>query len=94
MTTTAAAGTSDGSGTRVVLYSRDGCHLCDSAREVVRAEAEHAGVGWVEVDVDSDAALAADYGDWVPVVEVDGVRQGYFRIDAARLRRVLAAPLA
>jgi len=80
---------------RVVLYSRTGCHLCDEARALVVAEAEHAGVMWREVDVDRDAAdgrdLVAEYGELVPVVEVDGVRQGYWRIDQARLRRALAA---
>jgi len=79
---------------RVVLYSRAGCHLCEDARAVVAAEAERAGTTWREVDVDRDVEPGRDlsqYGDLVPVVEVDGVRQGYWRIEAARLRRALAA---
>lgn len=84
---------------RVVLYGRAGCHLCDEARALVAAVCAESGTGWREVDVDApDAAplpggepVREAYGDLVPVVEVDGVRQGYWRIDAERVRRVLAA---
>ena len=79
--------------TRVVLYGRAGCHLCDEAREVVRAVCAESGDEWTEVDIDAGPHdgrdLVADLGELVPVVEVDGVQQGYWRIDAARLRRTL-----
>ncbi|WP_324649493.1 glutaredoxin family protein [Georgenia sp. H159] len=75
---------------RVVLYSRAGCHLCDEARDVVVVECERADAGWDEVDVDADLGLQARYGEYVPVVEVDGVVQGYWQIDAGRLRSALA----
>ncbi|WP_315095827.1 glutaredoxin family protein [uncultured Cellulomonas sp.] len=79
--------------TRVVLFGRDGCHLCDEAREVVRAVCAETGADWSEVDIDTGSVpgtdLVDELGELVPVVEVDGVRQGYWRIDAARLRRAL-----
>ena len=79
--------------TRVVLFGRAGCHLCDEAREVVRTVCAETGTGWTEVDIDTDSTpdrdLAAELGELVPVVEVDGVQQGYWRIDANRLRRTL-----
>jgi len=74
-----------------VLYARRGCHLCDEARTVVAAVAAERGAAWREVDVD-DAGLADRYGELVPVVEVDGVRVGYWQIDADRVRDALAAP--
>ncbi|GAA2720193.1 glutaredoxin family protein [Cellulomonas aerilata] len=82
---------------RVVLYGRAGCHLCDTAREVVREVAADAGETWTEVDVDAAAAhdggaLQREYGEQVPVVTVDGVPRGFWRIDAGRLRKALAAP--
>ena len=76
---------------RLVLYGRAGCHLCDEARDVVAAVAAEAAVGWAEIDVADDAELAERYAELVPVVTVDGVQQGYWRIDPARLRRALAA---
>lgn len=74
---------------RVVLYVRSGCHLCEDARAVVSEVAAEAGAPWAEVDIDA-AELTTTYGELVPVVTVDGVRQGYWRLDAGRLRRALA----
>lgn len=83
--------TTDPAPARAVLYARRGCHLCDEARTVVAAVAAERGAAWREVDVD-DAGLADRYGELVPVVEVDGVRVGYWQIDADRVRDALAAP--
>lgn len=81
--------------TRVLLYGRTGCHLCDDAREVVRAVCEETGTAWAEVDIEAGPYegrdLVDELGELIPVVEVDGVQQGYWRIDAARLRRTLTA---
>lgn len=74
---------------RVILFSRTDCHLCAAARDVVTAESERAGARWHEVDVDADPQLQARYGEYVPVVEVDGVVQGFWEIDAPRLRTAL-----
>jgi len=79
-------------GARVVLFTRTGCHLCDAAREVVARVCESAGQQWREVDIDGDAGLADRYGEYVPVVEVDGVQQGFWHVDGDRLARRLAAP--
>ncbi len=78
---------------RVVLYVREGCHLCEAARDVVVPLAAEVGTRVREVDIDTgpDAAELTDrYGELVPVVTVDGVQQGYWRIDAGRVRRALA----
>ena len=87
---------------RVVLYGRSGCHLCADAREVVRAVASRTGAGVREVDVDAPGpgegpggrpgALAAQYGELVPVVLVDGVQHAVYHVDAARLEAVLLRP--
>jgi len=75
---------------RVVLYVREGCHLCEDARAVVVEACAEAGERYVEQDVDADPALREEYGELVPVVTVDGVRQGYWRLDGERVRRALA----
>ncbi len=77
---------------RVVLFVRDGCHLCEMASDVVAAAVAGTGAGWREVDIDTaadSATLTERYGELVPVVTVDGVQQGYWRLDADRLRRAL-----
>ena len=99
---TPAAAPPPGHPARVVLFGRASCHLCTEARDLVAQVCAETGESWSEVDVDAPDAPALpsgrsvfdEYSELVPVVEVDGVRQGYWRIDAARLRRVLmAAPV-
>jgi glutaredoxin len=75
---------------RITLIGREGCHLCDDAREVVRRVADDTGVGWVEVFVDADPDLLRRYSDQVPVVLVDGAQHDFWRVDETRLRRALS----
>ncbi len=57
---------------RVVMYTRDGCHLCEDAWALLRREQARHGFTLEAVDVDADAALRERYGTEVPVVEVNG----------------------
>lgn len=75
--------------TRVLLLTREGCHLCDDARAVVESVCAETGEKWREVDIDGDDALRAQYSDLVPVVAVDGVEAGYWRIKAHVVRAAL-----
>ncbi len=74
---------------RVTLLSKPGCHLCDDARVVVETVAAQLGVGWVEVDITTDADLHARWWEQIPVTLVDGVQHDFWRVDADRLRAAL-----
>lgn len=74
----------------MVVFTRQDCHLCDEALEVVTRVCGDLGASWSTVDVDTSDELRAEYGEHVPVVEVDGVQQAFWRVDEARLRRALA----
>jgi hypothetical protein len=74
---------------RVVLVGRQGCHLCDEARLVVRRVTAETGTAWTEVDVDADPELLRQYSDQVPVVLVDGRQHDFWRVDEVRLRAAL-----
>lgn len=76
---------------RVVLFTREGCHLCEAARVLVAEEAARVGATWTEIDVADDPAAEEAHGDLVPVVFVDGVRRGILRLDPVRVRRALEA---
>jgi hypothetical protein len=76
---------------RVVLYSAEGCHLCDRAREQLHALRDELGFGLDEVAIDGDAALEARYREWIPVVEVDGERACTYYVQPEPFRRKLAA---
>ena len=78
----------------VVFYSAAGCHLCDRARATVRAAQEELGFELREVDITGDAELEARYREWLPVVEIGGVRAFVYYVDPGALRRKLAAQTA
>jgi hypothetical protein len=56
--------------------------------EGVRAEAPFE---LERVDITGDAELEARYREWLPVVEVDGVRKFVYHVPAGALRRLLEA---
>jgi hypothetical protein len=74
---------------RVVVYTRVDCHLCEVAVSQVAAIVAETGSTWSAVDVDADPDDRAEYGDRVPVILVDGVEHGYYRVEPDRLRRAL-----
>jgi glutaredoxin len=77
------------SGERVLVYTRDGCHLCDEAEAEVARICGELGLGFATADVDADPELRAEYGDRVPVIMVDGREHGFFRVEEQRLRAAL-----
>jgi hypothetical protein len=71
----------------VTLYGKPGCHLCDDAREVVeRVRAAHP-FELRQVDVSLDPGLHREYGERIPVLELDGEELFEFHIDEAELVR-------
>jgi glutaredoxin len=69
----------------VVLYTRNGCHLCDEAEQVLL---QH-GVMPTAVDVDTDSELKSRFDSCVPVVEIDGRVRFRGRVNPVLLRRIL-----
>ena len=77
---------------RVLVYTREDCHLCVAALEVVERVCAATGQSWASVGVDGDADLEQRYGHYVPAVLVDGVQQAFWRVDENRLTRLLSEP--
>ena len=73
----------------LTLYSRRDCHLCEEMKERIAAEAGGFPTRLTVVDVDSRAELAAEYGDDVPVLFVDGRKFAKHRLERGRLREKL-----
>jgi glutaredoxin len=74
----------------VTVYTRVECHLCEVAVAEVESIAAETGASWSSVDVDADPEDRAEYGDRVPVILVDGIEHGYYRVEPERLRRALS----
>ena len=71
---------------RITLYTRAGCHLC----EVAVAVLQEIGEGFDEIDITGDTELELEMGERIPVIMLDGKEHGYWRVEKERLLRDLA----
>jgi Glutaredoxin-like domain (DUF836) len=73
---------------RLILYERDGCHLCHEARVLLD---EMLGMDrYARVDIDADDALVLRYGFRIPVIALDGVDRMEAPITREDLRALAA----
>ena len=75
--------------TRVTLYGKAGCHLCDEARAEVAAIRAERDFELEEVDVSVDPRLWRDYGERIPVLAIDGEEAFELHVDRVELARRL-----
>ena len=75
---------------RVVVYTRQGCHLCEVAEQQVAEVCAATGDTWARVDIDDEPDLRARFTEQVPVTFVDGAQHDFWRVDPARLQKALA----
>ena len=75
--------------TQVVLYSRDGCCLCDDAREILVRARERHDFELDERDIDGDDELLRAYLERIPVVTIDGEEAFELCVNADELDRLL-----
>jgi glutaredoxin len=70
---------------RVVLYTRQGCHLCVDAKQLLEAH----GLTPVSIDIDANPTLRERFDTCVPVFEIDGQIRFRGRIEPVLLKRLL-----
>jgi glutaredoxin len=75
--------------TRVVLYGREGCCLCDDARKVLERVRRSRPFELEERDIDSDDALLRTYLERIPVVTIEGEEVFDLFVDGPELERRL-----
>jgi glutaredoxin len=73
----------------VTLITREGCPACAAAEADIRRICGELSVPWTTTDVDADPELRAEYGDRVPVILIDGIEHGYWKVEEERLRAAL-----
>jgi glutaredoxin len=72
---------------RLVLYGRPDCHLCDEARAGLRnLLADGLSFQLTEVDIEADEKLHARFLERIPVIEIDGEIVSELGLDAEALR--------
>jgi glutaredoxin len=74
------------------MYSRQNCHLCDEAKEVVESARNTAEFEFQVIYIDGNTELEKEYGEEVPVTMINGKRHDYFRVDRARFIEAVLHP--
>ena len=74
---------------RLILYYREGCHLCEAMLQALRGLQPCLGFGLQLVDVDRDPGLQRRYDEWVPVLSHGEREICHYRLDEAALREAL-----
>jgi hypothetical protein len=75
----------------VLLYRRDGCHLCEDAETNLCALALHLPFRLVLVDIAADPELEERYLFDIPVVEVGGEQVCKLTVDIEAVRVAVLA---
>jgi glutaredoxin len=73
----------------VTIYSRHGCHLCESAIETLQSLQEELSFEIEIIYIDGNEKLERLYGEKVPVTHIGGVHHDYWRVDPDRFRSSL-----
>jgi len=73
----------------VTIYSRHGCHLCESAIETLQSLQEELSFEIEIIYIDGNEKLERLYGDQVPVTHIGGEHHDYWRVDPDRFRSSL-----
>lgn len=79
-------------GSRITVYSRPDCHLCEEALLALQPIAAAAATTIAEVDIDQDDALLLAHLERIPVVLVDGVEICTLFVEGEAVRLALSGP--
>jgi glutaredoxin len=73
----------------VVIYSRQGCHLCEEAKEAIAAAQCVDEYTLDEINIENDPELLKLYGYDIPVITIDGVEAFRHRLTRDEFREKL-----
>ena len=75
--------------TKVVIYSRTNCHLCEETEKNVREVLVEIPFDLEVIHIDQDQELGRLYGEEVPVTLINGAKHDYFRVDKKRFSEAI-----
>lgn len=74
----------------VTVVGKPGCHLCDDAEEIISVVLKDFPDASLEVvSLDDNPLWGELYGERIPVVLINGVEHGQWRVDPETLRAAL-----
>ena len=68
----------------VIVYSRTGCHLCETAIAQIQSVKPDLNFNLEIRLIDGNPALEKQYGEQVPVILIDNQPHDYWRVDLDR----------
>jgi len=77
--------------TRVTLYTRTGCCLCEEAKQVLTAARRRAAFEFEEIDIDRQPEWLPLYNEEVPVIAIDGRKAFKYKVSLDEFLKRLAA---
>ncbi len=78
--------------TKVIIYSRPGCHLCEEAKDAMKAANCADAYVLEEVNIENDPELLERYQLDIPVITFNGVEAFRHRVSPAEFRKQVQAP--
>ena len=73
----------------VTVYSRHGCHLCESAVNTLQGLQPELEFEIEIIYIDGNPELEKLYGEQIPVIHIDGEHHDFWRVDPERFRSSL-----
>ncbi|MDG2500899.1 MAG: glutaredoxin family protein [Porticoccaceae bacterium] len=74
---------------RLILYTGDGCHLCEQAKSLLYPLLTAKGWQLTEVNIQDNDSLKERYGVRIPVVALSDGREKGWPFTAAQIARML-----
>jgi|UniRef100_UPI00404B339A glutaredoxin len=70
--------------TRVSVYSRHGCHLCEVAVETLAPLSKELDFEIEIIYIEENQELINLYSDQIPVIHIDGKHHDFYKVDPVR----------
>ncbi|CAN5730042.1 glutaredoxin family protein [soil metagenome] len=75
--------------TKVIIYSRPGCHLCEEAKTAMRAAGCEDQYELDEVNIENEPELLELYKDDIPVITLNGVEAFRHRVKSVEFGKAV-----
>ena len=73
----------------VTIYSRHGCHLCESAEKTIESLRETLEYSVEILYIDGNDELEKLYGTEVPVIHINGEHHDFYQVDPVKFKTSL-----
>lgn len=74
---------------RVEIYTKEGCHLCETAKDVLKKAARDYPLEIVEIDITRDEKVFNEFKESIPVVFINKKREFIYKVHEITLRKKL-----